>query len=290
MALGVEADALLAGQLEEHRPTGEHRQEARLALDAEVLLAAKPSARRDLGHANAPLGEAQERRDLPPVLPGSLTLGVDVEQGSVLVRAVRHDEACLRLQEGMLDRLGAERLRHDVGGPCQGRIDVAPADDRLGEEIPARMDEGSVLGERRERVGDRLEHLVFDVDERRSLAGRLSGLCGDRGENVSDVPGGLPLGNQLRPIRHDQPLLATARDVSPRDDAHNPRVRCCAGHVDSSDDGPRMIGEAQRSVQHPADHHVPDELLLAEGERAALVARRARSDLLPGAAVVLWRS
>ena len=52
------------------------------------------------------------------------------------------------------------------------------------------------------------------------------------------------------------------------------------------DPRPRMVGEAERTVQQPGHAHVGDELLVAEGELDALVAGRARAD---AAAVVELR-
>ena len=63
------------------------------------------------------------------------------------------------------------------------------------------------LVERVERVGDRLEHLVLDLDERGRLAGGVPGLGGDRGEHVADVRGLSPSATSWRQSRVSEPCV-----------------------------------------------------------------------------------
>ena len=80
VALGVEAQALLAREREEHgplRPDGEQRG---VALDVQVLLGAERAARGHLGDAHALGGNVEELRDLPAVVPDALPLRVDPQR------------------------------------------------------------------------------------------------------------------------------------------------------------------------------------------------------------------
>ena len=56
-------------------------------------------------------GQPEERGHLAAVVPDALALGVDLERAV----AVGHGERGLGLEEGVLDELGAERLRDHVG-------------------------------------------------------------------------------------------------------------------------------------------------------------------------------
>ena len=70
--------------------------------------------------------------------------------------------------------------------------------------MPRSWSPGRVRLERGERVGDRLEHLVLDVDERRGLARRVPRLGDDDREHVADVARRLALGDELRPVLRDR--------------------------------------------------------------------------------------
>ena len=190
----------------------------------------------------------------------------------------RLHEARLRLEEGVLDRLGPEHLGHDVGRQFQRRVDVPAADHRLGEQVSARVDPGRSVCEGGKGVRDRLQDVVLDVDERGGRACRRPRLGGDRGKDVPDVSGGLALSHEERPVERDEPLVTLAGHVAGRDDPHDPGMRCGTGDVDPPDGGPRMIGEAQRAVQHAGRRHVADEALLAEHELPPLVSWSAGTD------------
>ena len=125
VALGVETQALGAREGKVDRPVGQERQQRRVTLDAEILLAAEAAAGRHLGDPDLGLLQAKEGRNLAAILPCSLSLGVEVEAGSELVRGLavgaRNGEACLRLQEGVVDRLRPEGLADDMGRRPPGR-------------------------------------------------------------------------------------------------------------------------------------------------------------------------
>ena len=86
----------------------------------------------DLRHADALLGQAEERGDLPAVVPDALALRVDVERPV----AVRHGERRLRLEERVLDELRAERLADDVRGAGERGVDVAALHARVESTLP----------------------------------------------------------------------------------------------------------------------------------------------------------
>ena len=63
--------------------------------------------------------------------------------------------------------------RDDVGRAGEGGVDVAALHARDREDVAALVQLRRTLGERRERVRDRLEHLVLDVDS--AAAARAAG-------------------------------------------------------------------------------------------------------------------
>ena len=289
MALDVEAEALGAAEREQHGPPGGPGQERRLALDVEVLLAAEGATGRDLADEDVLRLEAQERGDLAPVVPGALALRHDVEARaapSVAVRRpvvpgrrqLRHRQAGLGLEEGVLDAGGGEALRGDVGCPLERRVDVAALDDRERDEVAALVHERRVVGQRRERIGDRRQDVVLDIDERGGLARGLAALRGDRGQHVTDVAGRLALGDEQRPVVHDEPLVPLAGHVRGGQHGDDAGVGGSPRGVDPPNDGTRMVGEPQGAVEHAGRGHVGHVAVLPEGQLAALPARHPSAD------------
>lgn len=144
--------------------------------------------------------------------------------------------------------------------------------------FPVPWTSGAPVGECLERVGYGVEDFVFDVNQRRRRSRRLARLGRDGRQHVADIASRLALGDELRPVGDDQALVPLPRDVSPGDDARDPRVRRSAIRVDPADDRPRMVGEAEGAEEHPGDAHIIDERLVAEGELACLVFRGPGTD------------
>ena len=271
MALGVEAQALGPRERQEHGAAGHTREERRLPLDGEVLLAAEGAAGGDLGHPHGRLGEAEERGDLAPVVPGTLALGEEAEHGLAerlsgrLAGRGRGDrQAGLRLQERVVDGARREALADDVRRGRQRRGGIAAPHDRGLEEVAAGVHGRRAGLEGGERVGDGLLDLVLHVDEGGGGAGLAARARGHGRQHVPDVAGRLALGDEDGPVAGDEALDALAGDVRGGDDGHDPGGRRRARGVDPADDGPRVVAQAQRPVEHPRDGHIGDERLLAE--------------------------
>jgi hypothetical protein len=120
----VEAKAFRAAQRELDRAPGVPGQQCGMPLHVQVLFGSERAA---VGNQRGPylvFTEPEQAGDLPAVTPDSLALGVEVQA----VVAVRVRQGRLRLEEGVLDPLGLERLRHDMRGAGQGAVHVAPLD------------------------------------------------------------------------------------------------------------------------------------------------------------------
>ena len=252
-----------------------------MALHVEVLLGPERASRGDVSDAHALVREPEERGHLAAVVPDALALRVDLDRPV----PVRHGERGLGLEEGVLDELRPERLGHHVGRTGEGGVDVAALHARDREYVAALVQLGRTVGQRRERVRHRLEHLVLDLDERRRRAGRMARLGGDGCDHVADVRGDLALGHELPPVALDRALHAIAGHVGGRDDGHDARRRERLRDVDSEDPRPRVVREPEGAVEHAGRSHVADEDVVPEGELGAAVAGRARPD--PAAAVGL---
>ena len=160
----------------------------------------------------------------------------------------------------MLDELRAERLRDDVGGARERSVRVAAL--HLGQRQRPRP--------RVERVDDRVEHLVLDLDERRRLARGVARLGGDGGEDVADVGGLLALGDELAPVA-GQRCPASARPERRRP-SRRPRRPDDASAFETSMRTTRARGWSENrsaAVQHPRRRHVADVRLVAERELVA---------------------
>ena len=274
MALRVEAQALAPREREEHGPPGLQCEQGRVPLDVQVLFRAECAAGRDLRHPHQLLRQAEERRDLPPVLPDPLALRVDLEP-SVLVR---NGKCGLGLEEGVLDALRAVGLLHDVCRTRERGVDVSALHPRDREHVAALVQPRRGRVHRLERVGHRLEDLVLDVDEGRRLVRRVARLGGDGGEHVADVRRRLALGDELSPVLGQRPLRALAGDVRRGQHGDDAGMSLGSRRVDAQDASAGMVREAKDPVQHLRCDEVAHERLVAERELIAFVASRTGAD------------
>ena len=275
MPLRVEAEALRPRDREQDGPVRDPGEERRLPLHCEVLLAAEATAGRHLGDPDRGLGKPEHVRDLAPILPDALPLGEDLQLRRVRP-GPRHGEAGFRLQEGVLDRARREAIAHDVGRGGQRRPGITPAHDRGREQVPAGMERRGAGLQRGEGVGDGREDLVLHVDQggRRACLAPRPGR--DRGEDVADVAGRLAFRHEDGPVALDQPDGPLAREVGRGHDRHDPGCGGRTSRVDADDDGARVVGEAERAVEHPRGRHVVHERALAQGKLAGVPPDRAR--------------
>ena len=147
-----------------------------------------------------------------------------------------------------------------------------------GEDVAALVKGRRPVGHGREGVGDRLQDLVLDLDERGGGPRLAARLGGHGGQHVTHVAGGLALRDELVPVVVDEPLVALAGHVRGGQHGHHAGRGEGPRDVDAPHDGARMIGEAQRAVEHAGHDVVGHVLLEAEHLLAPAVARGARAD------------
>ena len=247
------------GERQQHRSVRRQRQQRRVALDVEVLLAAEGTAGGDLRDQHVLLLPAQERGDLPPVLPRTLTLREHVHARAVA--GLRHGQRGLGLEVRVLDAGGLEAVRDDVGGGGQGGLHVTSGVGRFGEHVAFGRDAWRAIGHGLEGVGQGLEHLVLDLDELGRGTGLGARLGRHRREHIAHVARGLAHRHQLPPVVLDEALVALAGHVGRGDDRDHARRRLGRGGVDGPDHRARVVAEAQRAVEH-ARHDVVGHVLL----------------------------
>ena len=250
MALGVEAEALLARQRALHRAPDQPGGERRLGLVAHVLLAPEGAA---VGHQldHDPVGrDVEHAADVVAVVPHTLSAGVDVHRPR---SRIGHGEGRLRLEKGVLDPLGLEHLVDGVGTCRQGGIDVTAGigAHRQDVAVGAPHRQRRVGGDRRQRIGDRRVDVVLHVDELGSRPGMLAGLGDDDGKDITGERGPPTDGDHHRPVLVDDPDTQLAGDVGGGEHGDDAVGSHRSGRVDGDHVGPGVGREVQSGVEHP---------------------------------------
>ena len=231
------------------RPAGEPGHERRLRLDRHVLLAAERAAvAHQLGlHAVAldararTQSAADRRRRLVPAcrrkairfriadcgLPDWLPFPPSAIRNPAIPHH-RNRNARFRLQKQMLNPLRVVRVFNDMGRPAESFFDVAALELRFAEQVRAalRMNQRRTRLERRVRIGHRLQHFVFDVDQLGRLAGQPLRIGHDAGDDVAPAACFFADRHEHRPVFFDEADVAIARHIGRRDHAvHARRAR-----------------------------------------------------------------
>ena len=118
--------------------------------------------------------------------------------------------------------------------------------------------------QRLERIGERLEHLVVDLDLRRGLTRVELRVGDDHRQEVCDAAGDLALGDEQRLIGIVEAGAAEPGNVGRGEDAHDAGHRGGLVGMNLQDPRARMLGQHHRAVQHSGHAQVVDERFLAE--------------------------
>ena len=270
MALGVQAEALLARHRALHRAPEQPGGERRLGLVAHVLLAAEGAA---VGHEldHDPVGgDVETRTDVVAVVPHSLSARVDVHRPR---SRVRHGERRLWFEEGVLDALRLEHLVDGVGTRRQGGVDVTAGvgAHRQDVAVGAPYRQRRVGGDRRQWIGDRRQDVVLHVDQLGRRPCLLAGLGDDDGEHIAGERGPPTDGDHHRPVLVDDPDAQLAGDVGGGEHGDDAVGSRGSGGVDGDDVGAGVGGEVQGGVEHPGHAKIVDVAAVAERQLLRLV-------------------
>ncbi len=192
VTLDVVLGRLLARQDRLDGLAEEEGRHCRLCLDRQLLFRTESAPARRKGDLHVFLGQIQDLHDLLVVEHGALTVAMDLD-----AFALRVGEARFRLEERRLNGLRGKRPFDHVrrGGKC--RLDVATAEldgvdqIRAGTQRVRRVNLRRAGLERLERVGDRLENFVVDLDLRGGLARMKLRVGHDHRHEVADAAGDL---------------------------------------------------------------------------------------------------
>ena len=173
----------------------------------------------------------------------------------------------------MLDALRLEHLVDGVGARRQRGVDVAAGVGAHRQDVAVGAPHGDrrVGGDRRQRVGDRRQDVVLDVDQ---LGGRprlLARLGDDDGEHVAGERRAPADGDHHRPVLVDDPDAQLAGDVGGGEHGDDAVGGGGAGGVDGDDVGAGVGGEVQGGVEHPGHAEVVDVAAVAERQLLGLV-------------------
>ena len=178
----------------------------------------------------------------------------------------------------MLDGGCRERVGRDVGGGRDRGLHIAALQPGHGDDVARLVKGRRTVGHGREGVRDRLQDLVLDLDERRGGPRLAACPGGHGGQHVAHVADGLALRDELVPVVVEEPLVALAGHVRRRQHGHHAGRGEGPRDVDALHDGARMIGEAQRTVEHAGHDVIGHVLLETEHLLAPAVARGASAD------------
>src|SRR4051812_47705339 len=118
--------------------------------------------------------------------------------------------------------------------------------------------------QRLERIGYRLENLVIDFDQRRSIAGMKLRIRNDHGNEVADATRELPDSHEDRKVGYSEAGPATAGHIARREDTLDTWTAGRGFRVDGEHLCPRMLREHHGAVQHAGHLHVVHVWPLAE--------------------------
>ena len=262
VALGVDQDGFLPGQLHLHRHPGDIRQQGGVVLDGHILLAAEAAAH-------------QHILDLAVVIVHPQHGGALVHGGvRALVRGQQADaavfqgqsNAALRLQEGVLGPGGVEVLGQHIFCILDSAVCVAPGDVLIGLNVAlvplehqGRVRGGSLLGTVHGR-----EDLIFYLHQ---LLGGLQGLLlpgADQGHGVPQIVGDLAHADQGGLVLLQVAHVDLAGDVLLGQNAHHAGQGLRLAGVDGQDPGPGVLAAHCAAVAHPVHIHIIRILAIAQ--------------------------
>ena len=254
MALGVDQDGLLAGELYLHRHTGHIRQQGGMVLNGHILLAAEAAAH-------------QHILDLAVVIVHPQHGGALVHGGvRALVRGQQADaavfqgqgHAALRLQEGVLRPGSVEVPGQHISGTPDGALSVPPGDVLVCLDVVLVLlkHQRCVRCSGLRRVVDGREHLILHLHQ---LLGGLQGLLvpgTDQGHGVPQIVGDLAHADQGGLVLFQMAHVDLAGDVLLGQDAHHAGQGLGGADVDGQDPGPGVPAAHRAAIAHPVHIHV----------------------------------
>ena len=169
---------------------------------------------------------------------------------------------------------------HDLVGLGERRVEIAPLVGAVPHQIAAGVlvDRGSAVVLGSARVGDRVERLVFDLDQLRGVACALARFGHHGDDRLTDVAHladgeGVVLEVRARDGRDLEERIGERGHLFAGQRAVDPRQLLRLRHVDRRDVGVRIRRAHEVDEAHPVPLDVVDEDALPLHEPAVLLAR-----------------
>ena len=261
MALGMDQNRLLPGQLHLHRHTGHVCDQRRVVLHRHVLLAAEAAAHQLVLH--------QAVVKVHPQHGGALVLGSvgALVGGQQLHAAVfqRQRHAAFRLQKGVLRPGRLKFLVNHVLAFRDGAVGVATGHMLVGLYVVL------VSLKYQRRIGGHglggvvygWQYLVFHLHQLLGLLQRLPVMGAHQSDGIAQIVGDLPYRNQRGLILLDMAHVILAGHILGRQHAHHAGQRLRLGSVDGQHPGPGIGGADGAAVAHAGHIDVVGVLAVA---------------------------
>jgi hypothetical protein len=178
----------------------------------------------------------------------------------------------------VFDALGGVRLLDHKRGCIECGINVPSREAADLEEVAAGVDLWCVGGECVFRRFHRFQDLVLDFDRRGCGSRMVLRVGNDYRKHITHVTCGFANRHQQGPVGNDQTVVADTRDIFGGEYALDSRHFEGLRGIDTDQRGASMIGENERTVQHPLRRHIGHEALGAQRLISAAVAVRGRAD------------
>ena len=268
MALRVHQQALLARERALHRPLQQPRRQRGLRLVAHVLLAAERAAVRHELDDHLVAFDAEHRRDLVAVVPHALAarphvqraVGLRARRASTPVRGTR--ARCAASGTSRARRAPTRRARRRRRRRAYVERDsTLPSSSHTASSGSSIAATGSVIGR------STSYSTSTSAAARRAVSRSTATTIASTSPRYDVLPpSGMNTGQSvwMMPTRSSPGTSAAVNTASTPGSAARGR------RVDAHDSRPRVVGEAQRAVQHPRHPHVVDVVAVAERELAAL--------------------
>ena len=243
-----------------HRPSGGLREGARDRHDLhDQVLAAEAAADRARDEPQPVGGHAEDAREHPGqevvevgVRPDGHRAGVGVPRG----------QRARGLQRRRAHAVPAPAAPHDGGGAGEVPLHVAEVEAAVEHDVAVEgvVHAGGVGPHRGDRVDDRLEHLVVDLDQRAGVLGDVAVGGRDDGDGLAGVAhllrGDRGLRHRLGAERGHRPDVL--QRLGAGEDADHAGQRPRGARVDRADAGVGVRAAQHGGVQHAGHHDVAD--------------------------------
>ena len=130
---------------------------------------------------------------------------------------------------------------------------------------------GLRFGDGPDRIGDRPQHVVVDVDQRRRSSGCLAVLGHHDRQHVTEIGRATAYRDHHGPVLVDDAHPQFAGHVGRGQHPYHPGNGEGSGRVDPYNVGPGVIAQAQRPVQQAGHDQVVDIGAATDGQVAGLV-------------------